>query len=233
MKIAIIDDEMHWRETAERVVRGYFKDSEIEIDIFESGIQYLNNKIKYDISFVDIEMPELDGFMTIERARKFNPDGIFIILTTHTELSRRGYLVNAFRYIDKLKMSDEVKEALNSAEILLNRNEKISLNVIGEGRHEIHLKDIIYIETEKHWIIVHTINRNIKCSDNMADVELALTSNWFYRCHKSFIVNLDEIERIEGSIIYMKNGDDIDIAKRKVPSFRRAYLSRQYECGNA
>ncbi|MBQ4069237.1 MAG: response regulator transcription factor [Lachnospiraceae bacterium] len=233
MKIAIIDDDMKWREKAEKIICQYFNDDEIQIDVFQDGLQYLEKQTKYDVSFVDIEMPILDGFMTIERAREYNKDGIFIILTTHTEMSRKGYLVNAFRYIDKLRIVEEIRESLDSVEILLNRKEKILLNVIGEGKREICLKDIIYIETEKHWIIVHTNSKRIKCRDNMSDIEHILANRWFYRCHKSFIVNLDEIERIENYIIYLNNGDDVDIARRKVPAFKRAYLSRQYECGNA
>ena len=52
-------------------------------------------------------------------------------MTTHTEMSRKGYLVNAFRYIDKSNMSKEIVEAINAAEVLLRRNDNIEINIVG------------------------------------------------------------------------------------------------------
>lgn len=233
MRIAIIDDEMRWRDTTEQVVSQHYSNVEVIIDTYESGEQYLNSKIKYDISFVDIEMSGIDGFDTIEKARIYNPDGIYIILTTHTEMSRRGYLVDAYRYIDKIKLVDEMTEAMQSAERILGRNTKIEVNIIDVGIRKIVLKDIIYIETEKHHVLIHTKEKDIRCNNTMKELETILDEKWFFRCHNSYIVNLDEIASVDKKIIYLKNGNDIDIAQRKAAEFNKAYLRRQFECGNA
>lgn len=233
MKIAIIDDEIYWRQSAEQIVREYFTEKNVEIDIFESGEQYLKNQVVYDISFVDIEMPGTDGFETIRKARQYNDEGIFIILTTHTEMSRKGYIVNAFRYIDKTNLEEEIKEAIQSAELLLGRNEKISVNVIGNGIRKLVLKDITYIETEKHYIVVHTTNGSIRCNNNMTEMEEILNQEWFFRCHHAYIVNLDEIFKIDGYVIFLNDGNKIEVSQRKMSGFRKAYLNRQYKCGNA
>ena len=233
MRIAIIDDEMHWRTVAEQVVIEHYSNVEVIIDTYECGEQYLNSKIMYDISFVDIEMSGIDGFETIENARVYNPDGVYIILTTHTEMSRRGYLVNAFRYIDKINIKDEMTEAMQSAELILGRNKKIEINIIDVGLRKIVLKDIIYIETEKHHILIHTKEKDIRCSNTMKEMVEILDEKWFFRCHNSYIVNLDEIASVDKKIIYLKNGNDIDIAQRKATDFNKAYLRRQFVCGNA
>lgn len=233
MRIAIIDDEIHWRTVAEQVVTTHYSNVEISIDTYENGQEYLNSKIPYDISFVDIEMPYMDGFETIEKARVYNSDGIYIILTTHTEMSRRGYLVNAFRYIDKINLVDEMIEAMQSAELILGRNNKIEVNILDVGIRKLVLKDIVYIETEKHHILIHTKDKDIRCHNTMKEMETILDEKWFFRCHNSYIVNLDEIARIDKRIIYLKNGSNIDIAQRKAPDFNKAYLRRQFECGNA
>lgn len=233
MRIAIIDDEIHWRAVAEQVVTTHYSNVEISIDTYENGEDYLNSKILYDISFVDIEMLDMDGFETIEKARIYNPDGVYIILTTHTEMSRRGYLVNAFRYIDKINLVDEMIEAMQSAELILGRNNKIEVNILDVGIRKIVLKDIVYIETEKHHILIHTKEKDIRCHNTMKEMESILDQKWFFRCHNSYIVNLDEIARIDKRIIYLKNGSNIDIAQRKAPDFNKAYLRRQFECGNA
>ena len=232
MNIAIVDDESHWRKCVREEIGKICNNKENCIDIYEDGKTYLQSKKQYDISFVDIEMPDMDGFQVIERAKKGNSEGIYIILTTHTEMSRKGYLVNAFRYIDKANMSEEIAEAIKAADVLLRRNKIIEINIVGEGKHNIRLKDIYYIEAEKHCSIIHTRFGDKKSNMAMADIEDCICKEWFYRCHKSFIVNLDEILRCDGKIIYLKNGKDIDIAKRKLSEFNKIYLQRSYECAN-
>lgn len=234
MKIAIVDDDSNWRERVKIEVQRYDRYREFEIDLFESGYSYLNSAEQYDLSFIDIEMPGLDGFETITRARENNDEGVYVILTTHAEMSRRGYLVNAFRYIDKAHL-EEIEEAINSANIVLGRNEIISVNVINAGARELVLKNIIYIETEKHYIVIHTKQDDIKCSNNLTELENMLPPRWFCRCHNVFIVNLDEIDHFHEKnerIVYMSNGADIDISWRKTSQFKKLYLNRQYECAN-
>ena len=134
MNIAIVDDEVHWRNVVKEELEKIYNSKEICIDIFEDGKTYLRSKKQYAVSFIDIEMPYMDGFQVIERAKEVNSEGVYIILTTHTEMSRKGYLVNAFRYIDKAKMAEEIVEASNAADILLQRNEKMEINIVGEGK---------------------------------------------------------------------------------------------------
>ena len=122
---------------------------------------------------------------------------------------------------------------LQLAEFILGRNKKIEVNIIDVGTCKIVLKDIIYIETEKHRIVIHTKEKDIRCSNTMKDMVEILDEKWFFRCHNSYIVNLDEIATVDKKIIYLKNGNDIDISQRKATEFNRAYLRRQFECGNA
>lgn len=232
MKIAVIDDEIHWIQAVEKLIRKYYGNNNVEIDIYESGIKYIESRKCYDISFVDIEMPKLDGFRTITKAREYNEDGIFIILTTHVEMSRKGYHVNAFRYIDKMRL-DEIEEAIESAERVLSRNEKITVNVLDIGLRELTLKNIIYIESAIHSVRIHTQHGTMRCMNSMAEMEAALEGKWFFRCHNAFIVNLDEIKCIDSKIVYMSNGADIDISRRRIGEFKKVYLERQFECANA
>ncbi len=232
MKIAIVDDEIIWRERAKNIISKWYSLGEVELHLFESGEEYLKDKECYDVTVIDIEMPGKDGFTTITKAREYNNEGIFIILTTHIELSRRGYIVNAFRYIDKTHMEEELAEALESVDILLERNEKISVNIVGEGVRELVLKNIIYVETEKHNILIHTKQGVKKCSNTLSEVESLLNDRFFFRCHNAYIVNLDEIENIEDSIVYVSNGDNMDVSARRKADFKKAYLNRQYECAN-
>ncbi len=233
IKIAIIDDEKYWREEIKKTLYEYYDGDKIEPDIYESGVEYLKMSKSYDITFVDVEMPDLDGFETIMSARKFNPEGIFIILTTHTEMSRKGYRVNAFRYIDKVYLKEELPEAMDSVKVLLKKKQKISFNVISEGVQEIILKNIIYIETGRHCVLIHTKHGEKRCSNSMSEIEGMLTNECFYRCHNAFIVNLDEIKEFKNNILLMSNGENVEVSKRKSSDFKKNYIKRQYVLANA
>lgn len=232
MKIAIVDDDILWCERIRDEIVRCALDNENVVEFFTSGEAYLDSGEQYDISFVDIEMPGTDGLETIKRRQKKDKEGIYIILTRHSEMSRIGYRVNAFRFIDKQQL-DEIKEAMDSAKILLERNKKIEVKVIGAGVREITLKDIIFVETEKHYIVVHTKHGTIHCNNKMQEIEKVLPENWFFRCHNAFIINLDEISHTKGRIVYMSNGADADISYRKVKEFKKVYFDRQFDCANA
>ena len=154
-----------------------------------------------------------------------------MILTTHLEMSRMGYRVNAFRYIDKTKL-EELDEAMKSADILLQSNQKITVDVIGDGPRKIALKNIIYVETEKHYVLIHLRQTTIKCKNTLQEVENMLKHNCFARCHNAYIVNLDEIVHMRDGIIYLSNDKDIDVSKRRMTQFKKQYLNRQCECAN-
>ena len=65
MKIAIVDDDASWRERIEQEIVRYGGNSKMQIDVYESGEQYIKSRKQYDISFIDIEMTGMDGFDTI------------------------------------------------------------------------------------------------------------------------------------------------------------------------
>lgn len=230
MKIAIVDDELHWHDKIETII---CKCVNAEIDNYSNGKEFLINTKKYDIVFMDIEMPYMDGFDTIKKARELNLESIYIIMTTHSEMSRKGYLVNAFRYIDKQNMKEELPEAINSANIILDNNRQISVNVIGKGILDINLSNILYIETEKHRVLVHTNNDVVRCGDSMTELENKLQKENFYRCHNAYIVNLDAVNKIEKTYTILKNGEKVEISRRKYQEFGNRYLERRFHCANA
>ena len=231
MKIAIVDDEAYWRDLMRKEILRYDIDHDMEIDVYQSGEKYLESGVHYDLSFVDVEMPGTDGFETISKARRNNPEGIYAFLTTHVEMSRKGYMVNAFRYIDKTK-PEELEEAIHHARILLGRNRKIEVIAINDGPRKVVLKNIIYIETESYYINIHTRHGVIKCRNTMQDIEDMLPTDYFSRCHKAFIVNLDEVTHMDERIVYLSDGSNIEVSKRKKSQFKKDYLNRQFECAN-
>ncbi|MDE5781180.1 MAG: LytTR family DNA-binding domain-containing protein [Lachnospiraceae bacterium] len=224
MKIAVIDYNEIWRELIVKGINRYLGTYNVVIDVYESGKAFIDRQDLYEVVIMDIEMQEMNGFEMAEKYRDINADYILIIITEHIEFSRKGYLVNAFRYIDKIKMEDELEEALTSAQKLLKNKNVIEINVVNTGKMQIYLKEILYIETEKRNVAIYTVENKHICSQSIGYMENILVKDGFYRCHKSFIVNLDWIKSFDKKNIYLKDGSNIMVSQRRYYEFKKKYL---------
>lgn len=232
MKIAIVDDEKIWRDKARQLVEKYYKKMEIYIEEFESGNSFLEQRKQYDFVLMDIEMPGMDGFETIKQYRLLHKEVIVIILTTHMEVSTRGYVVNAFRYVDKTKMDVELEEAFVSADIKLETDNTLTFHQIGIGEIEIRIRNILFIETAWGKIVVHTVDNQVKCSGTLSEYEKQLESMGFFRCHNSYLVNLDMIKEFDSCNICFANNEKAYISSRRYAETKRRYLKRKRKLFN-
>ncbi|MBO5303215.1 MAG: response regulator transcription factor [Lachnospiraceae bacterium] len=230
MKIALVDDEERWRKVIYPKVEAYFPEADIQV--FSSGEAFLERAEKYEIVFMDVEMGAKDGFETAAEYKEYNSDAIIMILTTHAEMVKRGFAVNAFRYLDKVNVDEELKEAVFAIKKLFAKNKKILVPIIGMGDKIFELKEIVYVETEKRNIIIHTWDKKFNSKMGMAEIEKML-GNAFFRCHKSYIVNLDMVKTINRIDLDLKNGENIFLSIRKSSEFKQRYLNWKYEYANA
>lgn len=234
MRVAIVDDEERWRTKTEEIVTKYNAEECLEIDKYASGENFLKKAKEYDIVFLDVEMHQIDGFQTATRYRENFPKTMIIILTTHTELSRKGYMVNAFRYVDKTNIEEELSEALTSAKLCLNRNQCIEIEASNLGKVSVMLSDILYIETLNHSLCIHTNeNEYTSYTIRMSDFEEQLKDYGFFRCHKSYIVNLDKIKGFTKSEIQLRDGSVILVSVRKYQELKRQYLDYKFKYANS
>ena len=115
MKICIVEDEEVWRDKIKAAVFKYCMDKDIPARIiaYDSGRDFIENT-DADLLFLDIELAEgEDGFQIAEKIVDSGSQCKICFLTSHAEMARQGYRVNAFRYIDK-KYLEEIDEALDS-----------------------------------------------------------------------------------------------------------------------
>ncbi len=115
MKTGIIEDEPVWREKVQAAVEKYCTEKDVSLQIYScgSGEEFMKHA-DVDLLFLDIELAEGEnGFDIAEKLMEAGSGCKICFLTSHTELARFGYRVNAFRYIDK-KHLEEIGEALDA-----------------------------------------------------------------------------------------------------------------------
>lgn len=224
MKIAIVDDEQKWRDLITEVVKKYTYESD-EIEEFDSGVAFLKKNRKYDIVLMDIEMPEMDGFDTVMNYKIEYPESKIVILTIHLECARKGYLVDAFRYVDKTKMDEELGEAFEKIREI--KSEKSFFVTIREEEFikKISTKDILYIETRGKGSKVYTVDKCYISSEKLGELEPKLEECGFFRCHKSFLINLSAVDYMDKDSAFFSNNRKACISARKYVETKRKYIA--------
>lgn len=219
MKIAVIDnDEKFANEMAKYITRIYENEEKIVVDYYSSGKKYIHSKKSYEIAFFELDLKGEEPFRIINISRNIRKETLNVIITTKIELCRKGYLVNAFRFIYKNEYKKYIEETIESAKKVLKYNHEIEIGGVGIGGRKVLTKDIVYIEYVKHSVIVHLKEEDIRCNCSMASIESKLDENLFFRCHSSYIVNISKIDKIDDKnyLAYVSGGKKINITQRKV-----------------
>lgn len=231
MRIAVVDDECVWREKIENYLKNIIAEYDL-VHLFVSGKEFLEKSERYDIVFMDIEMKEMGGFETTKFYKEKYPGAVVAMLTSHDELCSQGYMVNAFRYISKTNMCKEIQEALCSLQKVLRNNKVVEMNILSIGKYKVDINNIIYVETYGRNTLVHLRGRNCICTESMKEICDKLEREAFFRCHQSFLVNIDDVEDYSKDEVLLKNGESILLSKRQRKKFEEAFFKRTFQCAN-
>ena len=207
LKVLIIDDEEDARDILERLC---IRLKGIKITGKASGVDEGFNQIlqnKPDIVFLDIQMPEKDGFQLIRQLKNFNLEISVIFVTAHVEYAINAMKVAAFDYLLKPVSFNDLKETieryksakkeeLSKRKIdmlmdLLQKRDKLCLST-RTGYIYILPNDILYCQADINYTEIHfSSNRKEVVTLNIGKVEEMLNTGNFFRISRSHLINLD------------------------------------------
>lgn len=226
MKISIVEDEAVWRDKIQAVIEKYCRDKNIsfQINSYGSGKEFMKNA-DADLLFLDIELAEgEDGFQTAEQLMQYGNKCKICFLTSHTELARSGYKVNAFRYIDK-KHLEEVGEALDSFLKTKIQDRIIFCNDTSGGSIGINLKELLLVETYGRKLRYLMLDgRERFCEGKISEAARSLSPFGFSQIHRSYIVNLKYIEKVHSHEVTLCNGLKIVIGRARSEAFKKEFF---------
>jgi len=174
------------------------------------ALKYLENN-KVDIVFFDIQMPQLSGMELAKMARKMNLDFKLIFTTAYSEFAVESYKVQAFDYLLKPFSQSDFDDCFNKLKSVLSHqtsqiheqdiewnNEYIFVKSNYQMR-KIALKDILYFEGLKDYIQIFLKDEKhpILILTSFKKVLEKLPTQHFMRIHRSYIVNLNAVEKVE------------------------------------
>lgn len=176
------------------------------------ALEYIR-KNEADLIFLDIQMPELSGINFM----KIVGDKLKYILTTaYSEYALEGYEHNVIDYLLKPISFDRFQKSALKAQERFPTNETSANSyffVKSSGQqHKINFDEILYIESIKDYVNIKTDNQEYIVLDTLKSLENQLPEN-FARVHKSFILNLDKIEKIDVRNVFLNSGKEIPIGE--------------------
>lgn len=226
MRIAICDDEQCFLDDFRRIADSLYRSLDILIDSFSSGSALLKQfRLKaYDLVFLDIEMPEMDGITLAEELRALSEEVSIVFLTGHIEYAIKGYEVNALRYLTKPADEQKIKDVVDRVLQRLESEKQLWIKT-DEGEIRLRLRDILFIESQNQNVIINTAAESYSVRGNMSDYEARLTPDGFFRIHRGYLAALARIRRIAGKEIVMEDGTVLPVSRSKETKLREALFS--------
>lgn len=229
LEIAICDDEKYYRQHIKELIDEYLNQKDIlfNIDVFEDGKSFCkeeSNLHKYDIIFLDIDMEGMNGMETAYAIREINSDMDIVFITVMSEYVFEGYKVSAVRFIKKMELDEVLTECLNA--LMKKRqhsDQKIEFSFVG-GKRRVALKEILYIESKSHKLHFEKTHETLYMYGQISELESRMSDCNFVRCHQSYLVNLEHIEKINNYWIFLSDGTEIPVSKPKYPEVKRRFL---------
>lgn len=243
LKIVIVDDENDALEALEWKLNNYIKDvSIIKCNSPIASIKVIE-ETNPDIVFLDIQMPEMDGFTLLENItnQKFN----LIFTTAHDEFALKAIKVSAIDYllkpvdkdeliaaIDKIKTQHKGELLEDKLQLLLgnlnDNNDKINISADGKV-YLLEKEDVVMLKSDKSYTTIYLANhQEIIVSKTLKEVEKKFNFPQFFRVHNSYLINLNHVKEYLkglGGELIMTNGQSASISRtKKAELFKRLYF---------
>lgn len=155
--------------------------------------------VQPDVIFLDIEIPITSGLSAATLLKQKYPLIGIVFITGHSEYAAQAFQLDAIDYLVKPISVEDISRTIEKIERwMVKKMVKAESRIAIRRNHEIcfiNLADIFYIEKVKRYSIFHTVQGILQCSENLSSLISRLDSR-FFRCHRSFIVNVDKIDRI-------------------------------------
>ncbi|CEN75943.1 two-component signal transduction response regulator [[Clostridium] sordellii] len=222
-RIVICEDDNLQRNEINSFISEIFSEISNNIKIFEfsSAEEVIESKLEgIDIYFLDIQMDNLNGMDLAKEIRKQNETSKIIFITSLLEHVQDGYVVKAYRYLIKPIKYEDLKEHILSciSDIIKERENFIIIKENGIT-YKVNTKEITYIEIIKKDITIHTIYKKYNIKNRIKNLEKELNMYNFFRCHKSYLINMEYIDFI-GKDNLMIKGVEIPVSKYRMSGLK-------------
>lgn len=217
LKISICDDDAGQRAYLADVVSSWAKRNRHPVLLKQYAdakaflFDYSEEK-DFDILLLDIEMPGMNGIELARAVRRENAAVQIVFITGYYEYFGDGFDVSALHYLIKPVDEGKLCAVLDKAAQQLAGRQRCILLSTSEGDIKVPLSDILYVEAQNVYVIVHTLQGSYRTRTSLSKFSEQLDET-FFKVHRSFVAGLKHIKKITRTDIMMTNGAAIPISR--------------------
>ncbi len=226
--IAICDDMECFREEIRRSIVKYSvqRDFDYHVDEYSNGEDLIKAEKDYDLIFMDYKLQKngLDGLVTARIIRERNRDTAIIFFTSYPEVVFDSFEVNAFRFLVKPLDEARLFRALDS--FVESDGGSMILKVNADGTsHMINQRKILFVRAVGKYcqIRIEGSEPPVECHETLLSIEEILTDKLFFRCHRSYVVNMIHVSRFDKKRITLDSGEILTISRDRYGAFVKEY----------
>ncbi len=227
-KIAICDDCITDIAYIKKLVKDWSGTAEKTVNIrtFLSAeaflFQYEEEK-DFDMLLLDIEMGGQNGVELAKKVRQDNHWVQIVFITGFPDFMAEGYEVSALHYLMKPVTGEKLFSVLDRAAAGLEKQER-RLPIVHDRQTDfVPLDRILYLEAQKQYVCIHTVDRVYRMKASLREMEASL-DKYFFKCQRSFLINLCHVAQIRGKCVVLKNGEEVPISRGMADEVSRAVI---------
>ena len=224
---AICEDEPYFSAKLESLLAEYGCRRKFKplVRRFTGGEALLHSGREFDIILMDIRLPGADGLEIVQRLRECGSGSQLIFITAYPEYVFRAFDVDAVHYLVKPVSADRLFAALDKAVIRAKAARETAYLVVNAagGSRKIAFRELLYCEAMDHQITIHTLTGEVRFFGTLDSIQEQLDSR-FYRCHRSFLVNMEFVTALEPGSAVLEGGGKALVSRRKQQAFAHRLL---------
>lgn len=224
LNIAVCDDEAATRKELSSLLRSWFeaRKEACQITPFSTAEALLAWEKPFHIVFLDIRMEGLDGLQAAFQLRKRGDCAFLVFVTALQEYVYDAFEVEASDYLLKPIVPERLSRTMERIlRRLQDTKEECLLIQKGAGCRSIPLADILYCEAFGRKVALHTTQGVLDYYFKFSDLEQRLNSH-FFRCHRSYFVNLRYVCGYEQGMALLENGETLPVSRLRGEAFTQA-----------
>lgn len=227
MKIVICDDEIQYVNALKKHIEEYMKKRLLSFEIytFTDPTEIIAGGVTCDLAFLDIQMEKANGISVAKELKKRNSKMIIFFITSYNEYQDDAMDLRAFRFFEKPFKAERLYSGLDKAMEYLSETYVDFYLQDGKAQQRILVDNIMYLENRNRKTILYEAECNYVTREKLEQWADKLPHSFFYRVHKSFIVNLHCVDRYNYTELYLNDGTRIPVSSRKQADFHKYWFS--------
>lgn len=216
IKIAVCDDEPVMCQQLKQLLSEFFtfENRPFDISCFANGLSLLASPFHYDLIFLDIQLPNINGVELAKRLRSQKFDGVLIFVTVLADYMPDAFEVEATDYL--LKPIDQTRFRRTLQRVLKRLDDRLESSLFIQTANwckSVKFGDIYYCEVRNRKIYLHTKQGIIDYYGKMKELEQQ-SGPHFIKCHRSFLVNPDYLSQYTNGLITLENGEKLPVSRQ-------------------